>query len=225
MRAHVLREYLGQQDLALAVRVLAEIRTRGRHGGPPFDLAMLALAAVLGQELLEYDLLARLYSEAKQAELDELLPLFLSSRKVEAAVPLSSTRRDQTLGFRKWQARDTRRRVLERIIRSPEAPVMENLLRNPHLTEKDVITMASRRPIDPAILVQVAQSPRWIARYAIKRTLLLNPCTPTEVSLRLLAFMTRGDTHLISTLSNLPDVVQAAAAAQLRRGRRGRENV
>jgi hypothetical protein len=79
-----------------------------------------------------------------------------------------------------------------------------------------VVALASRRPVDPVVLLRVAQSPRWITRYAVKRTLLFNPYTPSEVGLRLLSFMVRGDLKLAASLSALPEVVREAASALAR---------
>ena len=215
MRAHVLGEYIRGGAADEVVRVLATIHSRGRAGGPPFDVSMLALAAVLGDEAMEYDLRSRLYGEAKDQGFDDLARLFLSSRALEDDMDFSrmGPPRELTLGHRKWQARDTRREVLEKLLRSPEAEVMPNLLRNPRLTEPDVVALASRRPMDPAVLMCVFKSPRWITHYPVKRTLLFNPYTPSEVSLRLLSFMIRGDLKLAASLSALPEVVREAAAS------------
>ena len=215
MRAHVLKEYLRDGATRQVVRVLASIHSRGRAGGPPFDVSMLALASVLGDEDMEYELRARLYAEAKEQGLDDLARLFFSSRALEENMDFSrlGPPMEMTLGHRKWQARHTRREVLDKLLRNPEAEVMKNLLRNPRITEPDVVALASRRPIDPAVLLWVFKSPRWITRYPVKRTLLFNPYTPSEVSLRLLSFMTRGDLKLAASLSALPDVVREAAAS------------
>ena len=208
------------------VPVLAAIHQRGREGGPPFDVAMLALASVLGSDTLNYELMERLYGEAKEQELAALARLFLSSRYHEGSDVDHSKAgppRELTLGYRKWQARATRRDVLEKLMRNPEAEVMPNLLLNPRITEQDVVAMASRRPIDPAILLQVFQCPRWIARYPIKRTLMLNPYTPTEVSLRLLSFMTQSDLRLVNTLSSLDEMLRQAAGSMIRKPGAGTE--
>ena len=225
MRAHVLGEYIHAGDAQEVVRVLAEIQRRGRAGGPPFDVAMLALAAVLGDEELEYELRARLYGEAKEQNLEHLARLFFSSRSPGDEVDFSrlGPPLELTLGHRKWQARQTRREVLEKLLLNPEAEVMPNLLRNPRITEHDVVALASRRPIDPLVLLRVAQSPRWITRYPVKRTLLFNPYTPSEVSLRLLSFMVRGDLKLAGSLTALPEVVREAAAAMARQRQEQRQ--
>ena len=215
MRAHVLHEYLNRAPLVEATRVLAEIQRHGRMGGPPFDVALVALATVLTQDMLHYELLARLYNEAKDAGLDTLRQLFFSSKDEPLAKMRDDLQRDYTLGHRKWLARDTRREVLAKLMHRPEPAVMPNLLRNPRVTERDVVLLAAKRPVDPEVLRLIFNSPRWIARYAVKRALVLNPYTPTDLAIRLLSLLTRQDQRLVRSLSTLPAAVPPAAALLL----------
>jgi hypothetical protein len=218
MRAHVLGEYLRHTAAGEAARVLDEVLALGRRGGPPFDVAMLTLARVLTRGGLDYELLARLYAETREAELEDLRQQLFSSRApLPQGRPRDERQREHTLGHRKWLARDTRRDTLDRLLRDPEAEVMPNLLQNPRITEDDVVRLAARRPIDPEILRLVFMHPRWIRRYPVKRTLVLNPHTPTELSLRLLRMLHRGDLRLVASMGPLPDVVRQAAARMLER--------
>lgn len=220
MRAHVLQEYLDHTEPAAAVQVLAEIQVLGRQGGPPFDVSLVALATVLTREMVPYEQLQGLYSEAKSAGLEQLLELFFSSKDEKEFVQPrdKQLQRDYTLGHRKWQARDTRRDVLARLLQDPEPEVIPNLLRNPKVTERDVVLLTARRPTDPQILQHIFNSPRWITRYSVKRALVLNPYTPSAISIRLLALLTRQDQRLVRSMSNLPPTVQQAAARRLKEG-------
>lgn len=225
MRAHVLAETLlrtPDQELPEMVAVLDEIQAAGREGGPPFDLAMMALAQVLADETLGYERTARIYAEARAAGHEGLTQLFFSGHRVREAPRQEGPPREYTLGHRKWQARSTDREVLGRLIQDPEEQVMPNLLRNPRLVEQDVVRIASKRPVDPRVLGHVFASPRWIARYPVKRTLVLNPYTPTDLSLRLLSLLNQKDLALVAGLSNLPEVVQRVARRTLAERRRGR---
>ncbi len=223
MRAHVLQEYLGGVDPAEAIHVLAEIQVRGRQGGPPFDVALVALATVLNRELLSYELLKDLYLEAKDAGLELLLELFFTGKEENTYNARDEAQRDYTLGHRKWLARDTNRDVLARLLQDPEPAVMPNLLRNPRITERDVVLLAARRPVDPKVLQHIFDSPRWIPRYAIKRALVLNPYSPTSISIRLLGLLTSRDQRLVQGISNLPRSVQHTAAKLLEQRQASRD--
>jgi hypothetical protein len=217
MRARVLVEYLSAaEDLTGAARTLDALRSRGRHAGPPFDVAMMAVADVLSGEMLDYELQARLYRETSEAGLDELKLLFLSTQgQEERRRAPGEDDQDTTLGHRKWMARASRHEVLARLLRRPEPEVMPNLLRNPRLTERDVVGMAARRPADPAVLRCIFGAPRWIARYSVKRALVLNPYTPPELSMRLLSFLNSPDLRLVRGMTNLPAPVRQAAGRLL----------
>lgn len=211
MRAHVLGELLGREEPEALVPLLDEVQWLGRKGGPPFDMALLALATVLSGETVSYEVRQGLYTAARRQGRRALMRLFFSSLPKPDTARRQGPPRDYTLGHRKWLARGTRREVLARLVHDPEPEVMPNLLRNPRLVERDVVDIAARRPVDPEVLRQVFDSPRWIARYAVKRTLVLNPYSPTELSLRLLGFLTRQDLKLVATMRNLPPAVQQAA--------------
>ena len=60
-------------------------------------------------------------------------------------------------------------------------------------------------------------SAKWIARYRVKRALVLNPGTPVEISLRLLPFLNAQDLKLVADSGNLPDTLTKAAAGLRRR--------
>jgi hypothetical protein len=216
MRERVLLEYLLAEDPDRAVAVLAEIHAFGVHGGPPFNLALLALAGVLASDLLAYEPRARLYSAAKEAGLSNLLDLFLSNRNqpggvMEGAAP----DRELTLGHRKSMARSHNRDTLQALLRDPEPEVIPILLRNPRLIERDVVALASRRPTAGELQWCVFSSRRWISRYAVKRTLVLNPYTPTDLGLRLLAFLNAADLRLVEGSPSLPLPIRRAASRLL----------
>jgi hypothetical protein len=100
-------------------------------------------------------------------------------------------------------------------MRFPEPEVIRNLLENPKVTERDVVALAAKRPARPAVQREIFTSRRWIARYAVKRALILNPYTPTDVSLRMLSFLKRQDLRLIETSPSMPESLRVAAGQLL----------
>lgn len=212
MRQHALREYVEGHDPWQTTAILAHIHRRGDHGGPPYDIALLALAALLNSGTLAYERTSTLYMVAKDQGHTALLELFLSAGVMER--PSAGARdadRQLTLGHRKVQARSGGRDDLQRLLRDPELEVLPHLLQNPRLTERDVVALAAQRPADPELLRQLAQNTRWIKRYGLRRALVLNPFTPSDVSVRLLPFLLRPDLILVSTTPGLPRVVREAA--------------
>lgn len=137
-----------------------------------------------------------------------------------AARPLTPRGRPLTLGERKSLARSHDREALLALLRDPHPAVIDILLGNPHLTEHDVLTIASRRPSLPESLELVAASDRWIARYRIKRALALNPYTPLPCATRLVTALREGDLRDIAGDAQLHAGLREHARALLSRRRR-----
>ena len=212
MRRHALLRFIKQTPGAEAAAVLALIQSRGRVGGPPYNIAFRALADLLSTDALDYAQQADLYRSAKDHGHQQLLHLFYSSMQ-----PLELPQRlgDEgwlTLGHRKSLARGSNRDNLDRLLRHPEAAVVPLLLQNPRITEDDVVRLAARRPADPQVQRQIFAASRWLARYRVKRALILNPHTPTEISLRLLDFLAPNDRRLVSASSMLSERLRRVAS-------------
>ena len=220
MREAVLAENLDRLAPEELVPVLAEVVRRGRSGGPPFDLALLALGAVLaGRAPLAYERRAALYTQARTQGYAELADLFLSpgeSPEAPLAPPLTMSGRPLTLGERKALARGSRRDLLDRLMRDPAPAVIRVLLQNPHLTERDVVTIAARRPQAPEIQQEIARSRRWISRYAVKVALVLNPYTPTDLAMSLVGFLQEPELRIVAEEGTLREIVREAARKRLR---------
>src|SRR5262249_15019945 len=150
-----------------------------------------------------YELRRELYARAKERDLADLAQLFLSAIETPPAADSALGRalerkgKPLTLGERKQLARGARRELLDRLLRDPDPQVIRLLLGNPRLTEPDVVVIASRRPTHRDIQREVFASRRWIAGYRVKRTLVLNPWTPTDLAIRLLTFLTEPDLRLV----------------------------
>jgi hypothetical protein len=200
-----------------AVRILRELIHGARlRPGPPYSVAVAALALTLDDtERLPYDVRASLYATAKEAELPEVARLFFSSppgenepAKLEPERTLVPHGRALTLGERKALARGPQRELIARLLRDPDPQVIRNILENPRLTEQDVVLVAARRPASADVLRQVLAS-RWLARYHVKRALVMNPYTPSDVAVRLLAALTEPDLRLVISDPNLAEEVRA----------------
>jgi hypothetical protein len=219
MREAVLAEALRGGAPDDLVPVLGEIVRRGRAGGPPFDLALLALGGVLASpDALTYERRATLYAAARDGGRDDLVDLFLSAGlgfEPAAAAPLNVGGRTLTLGERKSLARGNRRDMLDRLMRDPAASVIRILLGNPRLTERDVVLIAARRPQLAEIQHEIARSRRWISRYAVKLALVLNPSTPTDLAVRLVGLLQLPELRQAAGDGALSDLVRAAARRRL----------
>ncbi len=144
----------------------------------------------LDSEHLDQERRAALLTACRDSNHQQLLRLLFSppgyrSAKTER-VPDYGAGRTLTLGERKSLARRPSRKVLERVMADPHPSVIRNLLRNPKLTEADVMRIVSRRPNYDKVLIEVYKNPRWNKRYPIKHALVCNPYSPPSLSIKLL---------------------------------------
>jgi hypothetical protein len=92
----------------------------------------------------------------------------------------------------------------------PDPTVIHNWLQNPHITEEDVMRLASRRPARDLIQRKIYHS-RWGSRYRIRLALAHNPHTPTELSVKLVGLLLRADLREIANDTALHETVRSEA--------------
>ena len=128
-----------------------------------------------------------------------------------ARIPDYGTGRTLTLGERKALARRPTRKAMEKLLSDPHPAVIRTLLQNPKVIEDDVVRLAARRPNDPAVLTEVATSPRWSHRVKVRMAIVLNPDTPPALTIPLLALLVRNELKLVAEASGLSPAIRAAA--------------
>jgi len=132
-------------------------------------------------------------------------------------VPDYGTGRTLTLGERKALARRPTRKVMEKLFADPHPVVIRTLLANPKVVEDDVIRLAARRPNAPEVLAEVARSPRWSHRVRVRMAVILNPDSPPELAIPLLALLVRPELKLVASAAYLAPVLRVAARDLLAR--------
>ena len=179
-----------------------------RAGGPGITIALDALAVVLTREGdIDYQSRARLYGAAKSSELDHVSFLLLETapteEEFEAERPLDPRGRPLSLGERKSLARGSRRDILLKLVADPHPDVVEILLGNPQLTERDVLAISSRRPVSPLTLEQIVFSEKFRPRHPVRRSLCLNPNLPVPIAARLMTTLRDRDLRDMGADRNL----------------------
>jgi uncharacterized protein (UPF0147 family) len=217
MRTLVLVEALRNGDPALWVQVLAAIVDRA-HVVDDADAieALESITHAAGDPALPYETRQALYEAAGDQGLAAIARLFLDTTPAAPDLaperPLKPTGRPLTLGERKALARTHRRDQLLLLVRDPHPAVVAILLDNPHVTESDVVRIASARPGAPASLTLIAAHPRWSVRHAVKRSLVLNPATPLADAIRIATTLRRAELEEIAADPSLPEQLRKHAA-------------
>jgi hypothetical protein len=206
MRQVALAEALTLATAEDAVALLAALLRASRETpGHPYTATIAALAGMLSDaSLLPYVTRAALYEAALAVQRPDIARLLLDAAPGADELkppgperPIAPRGRPLTLGERKSLARTQKRDLIARLIVDPDAQVIRVLLGNPHLTEADVLAIASRRPNRKEVLRVVFES-AWLARYAVKRALVLNPYTPGDLAVRLLPTLALNDLRAIA---------------------------
>ena len=217
MREAVLAERLVALPPEAAASLAGEL-VRRAPSGTPYDVAMLALAGMLDSDRLPYEQRSAIYNEARARGDILLVRLLLSPQDAPIGNPTAAPileRPNITLGERKSLARTHRRDLLDRVLRDPDPTVLVILLANPRVTEADVVRLAARRPTTPDLQRVLFRATRFRTRYAVRRALILNPHTPSDLAAQLVGLLSAVDLRRVEADAQLSDAVRAAARAQL----------
>lgn len=222
MRAARLCDVLVALDPADAAWLLDSLATVGRAGGPPFDVGLLAAVDLASGPDLPDETRRAVFEAASAQGLHACKELLWSRADLPmdpaAAAPraLTPNARPLTLGERKTLARSWRRDKLTRLLSDPHADVVRLLLANPHVTERDILQIATSRRSSPAVLELVQQAPRWGTNPRIRVALIRNPGLPSATSLRLLGLLNRVDLRELARDPTVPAAVRQALRRRLR---------
>ena len=224
LRVEWLRDYLSKAPLYDAASQLERLCEASERSDPPAREAVLALAMLFARSS-EEAFVARLRS---QAEAEHLLSLGRLLRRApspprsvpppaEAPVPDYGRGRELTVGERRSLARAPSRRAFDKLLSDPHPLVIRQLLENPRLTEDDVVRIAARRPVRPEAVTAIARAERWLKRPRVRLAILLNPGSPPNVAMPLLAACTRSELLEIVHGVDTSKVLRATARELLAR--------
>jgi len=230
MRRQLLLEQLGAMQPGDALQFFSEVAAGAAQRKAACLVALEAIheAILHGQEQGPvYELLAEVYRLAREEENEGVARLLMIAKPQRGPVAPESVHGDLefsqlTLGERKFLARGHDRTRLDRLLLDPEPSVVRNLLRNPHLTEQDVIRLAARRPTRTEIQKEIHDS-RWGSRYRIRLALVCNPYTPTDLSLKLVSFLLHKDLRAVCSDGNLHELVREEARRLREKRREGKQ--
>lgn len=119
--------------------------------------------------------------------------------------------RDISLGERRQLAAGGNRRMLAQIMADHHPMVVHRLCNNSRLREQDILQICARRPTLAESLHTVAVHKRWVARYQVRKAILLNPYTRTGVALKYLPLLTGQDLKEVSMAKDVASEISQAA--------------
>jgi len=100
------------------------------------------------------------------------------------------------------------RRIL---VRDSNRLISSAVLKNPRLTDMEIIMISQSKVVDEDILRQISDTRKWTRHYLVKSSLVHNPKTPTHISLNFLRHLRHVELKNIMSDRNLPGVINQAA--------------
>lgn len=225
MRVLALIEAFGVGEEGVWIETIATIITRS-HTVDDADmmLAVQTITQAAAEPALAYERRKALYEAAIERGLTAIARLFFGVSPTatmpeqmlqKALAPeraLKPTGRPLSLGERKALARTNDREQLLLLLRDPHPAVVAILADNPHVTESDILRIASHRPAVPESLTRLASHPRWSVRHAVKRAIVMNPSTPLADAIRIATTLRVAELAELAEDPSLPEPLRAHAA-------------
>jgi hypothetical protein len=138
------------------------------------------------------------------------------TKEPKAARIQNAQGRPLTLGERKALARRPDREMMKRLLADPHPDVIRRCLRNPRMTEDDLIPLAARRPGRGEVLAEIARS-HWVHRSRVRLTLVLNPATPLEIAVRIAGLLLKPELDMVARSPRVPGALRAVCLEHLAR--------
>lgn len=226
LRVAYLRDLIRTLRLDELGRALDCICARAEQAEQPAREVLVALVDALNT-LASESLVQRLREQAAGESLlalERLIrhPPASPSRPVSAnpdddRIPDYGRGRPLTLGERKSLARRPDRNAIERLLGDPHPDVICRVLRNPRVTEDDVLRLAAKRPCRPDVLSEIAREPRWAHRPRLRLALILNPDTPLDIASAIAGLLVRQELRLVVESTHVSAAVRALCLEHLER--------
>lgn len=103
----------------------------------------------------------------------------------------------------------------EVLIKDSNKIISISVLKNPRITEEEVLKLTSSKGTPEDLLRQVARNKEWVKNYNVKVGMATNPKTPLTISVKLLDNLFEKDLTRIARSKNIPSVLASTARRKL----------
>ena len=97
------------------------------------------------------------------------------------------------------------------LVRDTNRVVSSAVLRNPKLTEEEVVRLTAQKSLSEHLLRQIGRSRPWMGCYSIVMNLVRNPKTPQAIAMNNVPRLATRDLSLLARDRNVPEVIARAA--------------
>ena len=216
-RVYAIGKKLASLDAVTILEVFRVIAVGARFKDPLFLDGFRDISDVkkLGPHV-GYDKMAEVYALARSKDYRDIVRLMQvipAARRLGKDEELEEdpVLKEMTLGTKRQKARLRDRDLIMRLCAEQDPVVIRNLLQNPVVTLHHVVRIASKRPTSAQILWVIYRDPKWMNHYVVKKALINNPYTPTQISLSQLHFLLEQDLEDVAENQMLHPLVREAA--------------
>ena len=206
-------EVLNPEELVDFLSLLCEQAAAGRQITRELHQELALEPSALA--LLPYEHIQKSYAIAASREEENVMGMFMGEPlRGSPTVDECFTGNDHvelSLGQRRAAARSSDRFVLDRLLHDRNILVIDLLLENPKIVERDVVKIAALRPTQPEILQMISKHRKWASRYHVRKALCCNPYTPHQIARRLISTLMMQDIRLLYNMGALPPHLRAEA--------------
>jgi hypothetical protein len=215
MRSHILAEKVQGLPAQQAAELLQLIIIGASRRKGPYCLALDALSVPLLKQRMGNPFMSDLYTAARDQGFEELVSLLSRPDARRIADQEAGPQEDLPAGVRVSRAKTLNRNELARMLADTDPRVIRTLLQNPALTESDVLKLCSRRPASAEVQREVVKCKKWFARYRVKKALVFNPYTPTDLGLKIIHFLMVQDVLFVAQSLDLHPALREIALQRL----------
>jgi len=105
------------------------------------------------------------------------------------------------------------------LIKDPNRIVSKAVLKNPRLTDSEIVLISQSKIVNEEILREIAESRKWARLYQVKLALVNNPKTPSHISINLIRQLRDFDLRSLRWNKNLPGVITTVVKQIIREKR------
>ncbi len=211
MRSHILAEKVLGLPAPQAAQLLQLIIIGASRRKGPYCLALDALSVPFLTQRMGNPFMSDLYTAARDQGFDELISLLSRPDASRTADQEAVPQDDLPAGVRMSRAKTLNRNELARMLADTDPRVIRTLLQNPAITESDVLKLCSRRPASADVQREVFSSKKWFSRYHVKKALVCNPYTPTDIGLKIIHFLMAQDVVFVAQSLDLHPALREMA--------------
>ncbi|MBI2413639.1 MAG: hypothetical protein HYV24_10580 [Deltaproteobacteria bacterium] len=103
----------------------------------------------------------------------------------------------------------------EVLIKDSNKMIAVAVLKNPRITEDEILRLTSSKGTPEDLLRQVARNKEWVKNYNVKLGIVTNPKTPLAISVKMLDYVYDKDLVKLAKSKNVPSVLASTARRKM----------